>query len=522
MGVQYTQKRWQNEPSTATPLNADGMNDLESRISAAFGRVPTDPAVGGASGLGVDRAAVVDLFTALDMREARPLAVYGVGDSTLVPSGAWGEAAWKAIMAALYPERQAGVRRWNAGTGKLDAFVQWQAGTGTGGGTTTREKVTVFQDTFSGVASELVGTTPTGPNGGPYGTSTAATGQYERAFTASPFVQPIAGRTADIAKSVFGLFAASDATAESEFTTTLRLSTNNAAAQTTRIFPLRKTNFDGTRIEVVASSAGTSVTVFARSANTTRTMGQVTGTPIPLNTVNNFVTIKHVLTADATGGTGTLAVTINSVTATFPVTAAEMTAWASCDRWEFASTDPTFRLATTTASSYKTTTSAGTGGLPPLTFYNLGASGMDIQYQQDRISAMMPVRPDLVMGNHGMNYEAETGGTYLPKLAAYESAVRAAFDDAVGFWYVSPNVRIAATGVPADRVPALQARVIALREWAARRGSPYSGIYERFIQRPDGGAGLLSDDKHPTAAGYALGAAVVQADLTAQSERVPA
>lgn len=523
MGITFARKTWYNSPDTRTPLNADGMNDLERRVTTSFANVP-EGGVGGTGTAGSrDEVGVAALFAALDMREPRALSVYIPSDSTGVPVGAWQEAAWKALLAERYPERQAFVRRANVGTGKLDAAVQWQAGTsGSGGGSTTREKITVLQDTFAGQAGELVGTTPTGASGGPWATSTSGTGQFTRSTTASSFVESTSGRVADINKSDFVLYAASDATAESEFDVTLRLSTNSASAVTTRLFPVRKLNNDGTRIEVVASSAGTSVAVFARTNGTTRQLGTITGTPIPLNTVNNFVKFTHKITADASGGTGTLTVGVGAQSATFPLTAADMTSYAAGDRFEFASTDPTFRMATVTAFSYKTTTGGGTGGLPPITVYNLSASGQTAQWQQDRIAALMPARPDLVMGNHGMNYEADTPDVYLAKLTAFESAVAAAFDDAVPFWYVSPNTRVPASGVPSDRVPSHRARTVALRSWCVRRGTPYSGVFERFAQRSDEGAGILLDDKHPDATGNALGVAVVKADLSAQSKRTVA
>jgi hypothetical protein len=523
VSVPYTRKTWYNAPDTRTPISGDSLTDFERRVAAGFAAVPeAGSGTGGASSR--DAVGVAALFAALDMKDPRPLSVYICSDSTGVPVAAWQEAAWKALLASHYPERQALVRRATTG-GTLAAAVQWQAGASGsgGGGTTVREKIVVLQDTFAGQPGELVGTTATGAAGGAWATATGGTGQFTRATTASSFVESTAGRVADIAKSDYILYAPSDATAEGDLDVTLRVSTNSASAVTTRLFPLRKATFDGTRIEVVASSAGTSVTVFARTSGVTRTLGSITGTPIPLNTVNNFVRIKHAVVANA-DGTGTLTVTVGSQVGTFALTAADMTQWATCDRFEFASTDPTFRMATVTVNSFKTTTSGGTatGGLPPITIYNLSASGQTAQWQQDRIPALFPARPDLVMNNHGMNYEADAPDVYLAKLAAFESAVAAAFDDAVPHWYVSPNTRVPAAGVPSDRVPSHRARTVALRSWTASRGTPYSGVYERFAQRSDDGAGILLDDKHPDATGNALGTGVVRADLAAQSKRVPA
>jgi hypothetical protein len=522
MAVPYTRKTWYNSPDTRTPISGDGLNDFERRVAAGFAAVP-EGGTGGSGASSRDAVGVAALFASLDMKDPRPLSVYICSDSTGIPVAAWQEAAWKALLASNYPERQAQVRRATTG-GTLAAAVQWQAGTsGGGGGTPVREKITVLQDTFAGQPGELVGTTPTGPAGGNWSTITGGTGQFTRATTASSFVESTSGRVADIGKSDYVLYAASDATAESDLDVTLRVSTNSSTAVTTRLFPIRKANNDGTRIEVVASSAGTSVTVYARTSAVTRTLGSITGTPIPLNTVNNFVRIKHAIVADASGGTGVLTVTVGAQSASFPLTAADMTAYSSGDRFEFASTDPTFRMATVTASSYRTTTSGGgTGGLPPITIYNLSASGQTAQWQQDRIGALFPARPDLVMNNHGMNYEADAPDVYLAKLAAFESAVAAAFDDAVPHWYVSPNTRVPASGVPSDRVPSHRARTVALRSWTASRGTPYSGVYERFAQRSDDGAGILLDDKHPDATGNALGTGVVRADLAACSKRVPA
>jgi hypothetical protein len=502
---------------------AAGVATVSGRVTTLTGRVktledatPTTPTTPTSR---VDQAGVDRLFASLDMRDPRPLNVYVVSDSTGVPTTAWSEASWKAIMAALYPERQAGIVRWNDALQKLDPFQEWQSGTG---GTQVRSKIRILEENFSGVAAEVVGTAPTPVGGSAW---QGATGQYGRAFTASPFMEPTAGRVADLTKSVYVQPVAHDADAESEFYFTIRVSTNSSTTQTTRVWPLRRANEDGPRFEVVASSAGTSVTMFARTGSVTRTLGSVTGAPIPLNTAFNLVNVVHAITKDAANpGQGILTVTVGSQTGTFPLTAADMTSWAQADRFEVVSTDPTFRLANIRADGYKTTTQAPAGGelLPPLTVYNLSVAGKVDQYQLDRLAAMFPTsaRPDLVMMGHGMNYEADTPTTYLGKFAAFRAAVRTRFDAGVPFWYVSPNIRLAGeSGVPADRVPAHRARCVALREWTGLTDAPYSGVFEKFAQRTDLGAAWLLDFKHPNALGNAQTTETVRADLRARSRR---
>jgi hypothetical protein len=496
---------------------------VQTRVTALTGRVATletaTPVSPVTPASRIDQAGVDRLFASLDMRDPRPLSVFVVSDSTGVPTTAWSEASWKAIMAALYPERQAGVIRWNDALQKLDPFLEWQSGTG---GTQVRAKLRILEENFGGVNAEIVGTAPTPVGGSAW---QGATGQYGRQFTASAFMEPTAGRTADITKTVFVQPLAHDADAETDAYFTIRVSTNNATAQTTRVWPLKRSNEDGARFEVVASSAGTSVTVFARTGGVTRTLGLITGVPIPLNTANNIVYVQHTITKDAANaGQGYLAVTVGAQTATFPLTAADMTSWALADRFEVASTDPTFRLANVRMDGYKTTTQAPAGGelLPPLTVYNLSVAGKVDQYQLDRLALMFPstVRPDLVMMGHGMNYEADTPTVYLGKFGTFRTAVRSRYDAAVPFWYVSPNIRLAGeSGVPADRVPAHRTRCIALREWAGLTDAPYSGVFEKFAQRTDLGAAWLLDFKHPNATGNASATETVRADLRARSKR---
>jgi hypothetical protein len=497
---------------------------VDSRVTGVAARVTTletaTPPASTTPTSRVDQAGVDRLFASLDMRDPRALNVYVVSDSTGVPPLAWTEASWKAIMAAVYPERQAGVIRWNDTLQKLDPFLEWQSGTG---GTQVRSKIRVLEENFSGVNAEIVGTAPT-PTGG--SAWQGATGQYGRQFTASAFMEPQAGRTADLSKIVYVQPLAHDLDAESEVRFTLRLSTNSAAQQTTRVWPLRRSNEDGTRFEVVASSAGTSVTVFARTNSVTRTLGNITNVPIPLNTPNNIVYVTHTITKDAANaGAGFLTVLVGSQTATFPLTAADMTSWANADQFAAASTDPTFRLANLFMDAYKTTTQAPTGGeiLPPLTVYNLSVAGKTDQYQLDRLAAMFPTTapPDLVMMGHGMNYDADTPAQYLTRFGTFRTAVRSRFTGAVPFWYVSPNIRIVGeAGVPSYSVPAHRARCVALREWAGLTDAPYSGVYERYAQRTDLGASWLLDFKHPNATGNAAGTEAVRADLRARSERL--
>lgn len=71
-------------------------------------------------------------IAALDMRVASPLVVAHCSDSTGYRSDQFFELAWKDMMARLWPERSARVKRWDKESSSYSAWEDWQTGTAPG------------------------------------------------------------------------------------------------------------------------------------------------------------------------------------------------------------------------------------------------------------------------------------------------------------------------------------------------------------------------------------------------------
>lgn len=139
--------------------------------------------------------------------------------------------------------------------------------------------------------------------------------------------------------------------------------------------------------------------------------------------------------------------------------------------------------------------------------YNASRSGSILTYQQERVAAMYPLPLDMLIISSSHNYGSSVTPTqYLAAIDAFIAAFRAVQPTAP-IVISSQNPRFA----PATGVAAHQARIAALRSYAAQKGYGYIPIGEAFLARPDWQSLIEADGVHPTVgpnSGSALWASV--------------
>lgn len=80
---------------------------------------------------------IKSFFSRLDSKNPEPLVIAGAGDSTTDGGYEYLEGGIREFMAERYPDRPAGLRRWNKSTETLGSYFTWQNGTDTALGTLT-------------------------------------------------------------------------------------------------------------------------------------------------------------------------------------------------------------------------------------------------------------------------------------------------------------------------------------------------------------------------------------------------
>jgi lysophospholipase L1-like esterase len=145
--------------------------------------------------------------------------------------------------------------------------------------------------------------------------------------------------------------------------------------------------------------------------------------------------------------------------------------------------------------------------------YNGAIAGSKIEDQLSRFEKLYPVRPDLMMIGHGLNYEADSPTVFLASIQAFVDKLLAVYPG-TPIAIISQNPRYPADGVPASRIPDHEARQKAIASYASARQWLFIDTFAAFEKLPDGGLGYTTDDKHPNAAGRAVQVACVREALS--------
>jgi hypothetical protein len=142
-------------------------------------------------------------------------------------------------------------------------------------------------------------------------------------------------------------------------------------------------------------------------------------------------------------------------------------------------------------------------GAAPVTIWNGSASGQNVDYSREHLTAMIPagVEPDLIMFNHGHNVAA---GALVHEAGPFVLDLAGRFpDSAVLLMTQNPE-----TG---DHAAAQDANMADWRTWAERFGFPLVDVASVFERRPGWRRLVDSTGVHPTDRGYALWAGAIEA-----------
>ncbi|KTR47310.1 SGNH/GDSL hydrolase family protein [Curtobacterium oceanosedimentum] len=441
---------------------------------------------------------------ALDMGKNAAITIAAAGDSIgmLYPATSWFEGAFKDLFANLWFERPVNLRRWDAANNVLAAPTVVQAGGRTSGGTQTG--VTVFSESFNkktatGTVAEAVGTVPEtgGPWQGPSGTYVVS----QPADTVG-VLQVAAGVTPSLANPIFATMAQAPANPDHVTQRATRISTNSATTAEAFYWSILKTNGDGVRLHLVASSTTTAtLTLEVVTNGVVRTIGTLTNA-LASNTQDQVPVLTVTVSGTAISATSKIGSNA-AVSTSGTLTADEVTALTGWTRVGIATTELRYRddyiVVTATVSSYNAPS------VPPVLLINGCANGTTTEYQQARIPQMYPVRPDLFLIGHGMNHTDETPTVFLGKVQALVDALLAVYPD-VPIGIITENPRYPAPdGAPASRPADHLARQVALRTYARSKGWFVADAFTYFTKQSDAGYSWVqaADGKHPNTAGQA-------------------
>jgi hypothetical protein len=482
----------------------------------------------------VDYGPVGSAMGKLDSKSAAKFIVAAAADSTADETDEWFEGAWRAIFAASYPERAVALRRFNKATDQYSAQVNWQNGTGSpgtavtgteaGGPVSSTKTVFLFSDSFNRTTDELIGSRAETSSAAWIG----ATGQYTlpnasvvaaRLVSTSP---PVSGGNPDTPVCAFITDAPHD-DLDGKWSTSFRLSTaTNGRTYRTRFWGPLSESGDGLWLDMVYSDSMVAVQLAGNLGANIRTVASFPASVMETNKVDQFLKFDLTIKGRA------LTAQLGTSTVTGVVTEQELAAWKAYDRVQFGSNDDRFRLDYVTLAAQQTTVTESTG--TPVTIspgvglqaavYNGSIAGSTIEDQLVRFEKLYPVRPDLMMIGHGLNYEADSPTVFLASIQAFVDKLQSVYPG-TPVAIISQNPRYPAAGVPASRVPDHEARQKAIAAYAAARQWLFIDTFSAFEKLPDGGLGYVIDDKHPNAAGRAVQVATVRAGLTSIASTTP-
>lgn len=418
------------------------------------------------------------------------------GDSTGNDSNDWAR-VWLAdfIASGAHPDLRVEYGLWSDTSQSMQSpLAVLQAGTGT----PAQPGQGIVSDTFARAAASLGGTTAdTGQAWS--GTGWSVNGSAARVEASGAVVIP-AGPAGDVTVTATLTI---DTTAPASGTRTIDLYSNY----------LNASNYLWTRI--VVNSTG----------NVTRTLWKRIGG------VNTQVAAGP--TSDPGGASlGLTANAVNTVPMTISLTGRTLTTTinsgnqlqATITEADFTALGGSVGLASGSIGGIGTTLDNFTVDVPDVPYggqllriYNGSHAGSVLAYARDRVAAMFPTIPDVVLINSGHNYSANSPSVYLAAVVEYVTALRAVYPAALVI-ASSQNPQKS----PSTTVKAHTSRLTELRVKALREGWGYLPALEAFLSQPDRGDSLVqADGIHPTvgtgATGAQLWADTWQAYLDAKS-----
>jgi hypothetical protein len=482
----------------------------------------------------VDYGPVGSAMGKLDSKLAAKFVVAAAADSTADEGDEWFEGAWRAIFASSYPERAVALRRFNKATDQYAAQVTWQNGTGSpgtavtgleaGGPVKSTKTVFLFSDTFNRTADDVVGTRAETASAAWIG----AAGQYTLPNAAvvgarlTSTAPPVSAASANTPVCAFVADGAHDAL-DGKWSTLFRLSTaTNGRTYTTRFWGPLTESGDGIWLDMVYSDSTVTAQIVGNLGANIRTIATFPATVLETNKVDQFVKFDLSIAGRA------LTAQLGAAKVTGIITEPELAAWTPYDRVQFGSDDDRFRLDYVTLAAQQTTVTESTGapvvvspgvGLQAAV-YNGAIAGSKIEDQLARFEKLYPVRPDLMMIGHGLNYEADSPTVFLAAIQAFVDKLQSVYPG-TPVAIISQNPRYPAAGVPASRITDHEARQKAIAGYAAARQWLFIDTFSAFEKLPDGGLAYVTDDKHPNTAGRAVQVATVRAALTSIASTTP-
>ncbi|PPF56101.1 hypothetical protein C5B94_04045 [Clavibacter michiganensis] len=481
-------------------------------------------------GPGTAPTAVRNAIAKLDDKDPAKWVLAIAADSTADEADEW-PGGVKQAFADLWPERAVAERRFNKATDEYVTQVTWQNGTGSPGtvviappsneDTVTITNKVVFSDDFRRTSTDVVGSSPqTG------GTWQGPTGQHRVTMptTTEGVVEGLTGRT-DINQRIYAAAATHPTGADGIWSTLIRLTTKSDGSRTDFYGPLVSTTGSGVylRLAYGIKQATHLLELVGRVGSAERVLAT-----FPAGTLTEDKADQILEARIEIQGTAKVTAKLGTQEISGTVTQQELDAWAGWDRVQFASTDPRFRLdyVVAVASTIKTTpaqTGTPTDVVPGVglqaAVYNGAIAGSIISAQLERIAKLYPVKPDLLLIGHGLNYTTTTPADFLAAIQDFVDAFLTKWPGtAIGI--LTQNPRYQVDGVPTDRVPAHKARQDAIAAYAAAKGWLYIDTFSAFMALPGGGKSYVdADGVHPNAEGRALQRGLVTAAITAASTR---
>lgn len=480
--------------AVAAKTAAEAVGATNDTIMAAKASDPASAFAGVLSAAFRPQDSIDSVIAKLDMRDNTGLVIAQASDSTGDAANEWFELAWQESFASLWKERPVRVCRWfdpGAG-GSYQPWETWQTGDFSG----STEITTVFRDSFTADKPAIIGTSP-------------EVGAIWTQFnTHSPYWSTSGGKLVrggandGIRATLRGDL---NARVGSDFTFTGKVQTTVPTTVETEMMVVSNTE-SVARVYIVLKADG-SATLSKYYDSTVTVLGT-----FPVGTSVNATEMSFELSLSGTTLTGKL----NGATLTTTLTSGEVTTLGTLTRIVVRS-----QLPDTAFDDFLVTAVAT---LPPVAatepridVYNGGAAGKTADYQRANLNAMYPVRPDILFINHGHNYLAAV--TVTTMLASIQGLV-----DDLNALYPGNPIPIAITSqnpqFGSGREGDHKAKMMAVRDYALKKGWGYIPTFEAFTVRPGGGADQMLDALHPgIGTGRRVQADVAKAWLKTRSRR---
>ena len=419
------------------------------------------------------------LVTALDQR--RDAVVVVLGDSTGTPAhGEWPRRLGLAL-AEKYARTAISYQLYSSATSAYGTPEALASGEAAG--------TTVFADSFTRTAPELVGSAP--DTGGVW---TGTAGQYRPDGTAALYVG---------SGNALAIYGTRVSTGRSVTTADLEITYDGDAHIDSRVSLVAErvsstvflwATFTPGRdlVEFKVSKGGATTTVY--TASNADAGISVSPTPQPLT-----MSIEHVgNTVTFTCGNASYAHTLSQADSDLFAQGTHLGIWGV----NLPHRVMNIEAALTTPIPAQNT----------VTVYNGSVGSTLAWYPASRVLDMVPVRPDVVLFNYGHNHQTQTPTEFEAVLDATVAAIRAVYPG-VPFIVGGQNPQYPPTANPA----AHQEREAHKREYARLRGFGYAPVLEAFMAEQHPRTLVKGDGVHPTNEGAEVWTAAVDRHLGALS-----